>query len=106
MNFLMKFTPLSHQRREILDILHCMIGPTSAKSGCLACGIYEGAGDDPTVLYLEQWEGGDAIQQHIRSPLFLRILAVMDMSMNQPEIHFYETTEASGLAFVEKCRGV
>lgn len=103
--FLMQVTPLSHQRREILEVLRCIIGPTSAKADCLACEVYEGLGDDPPVLYLERWKSKEAIHNHILSPLFSRILAAMDMSAIQPIVQFYEVSQTWGLDLVEQFRG-
>jgi quinol monooxygenase YgiN len=102
--FVLKITPLAHQRREALDILRYVEGPTAIQVGCLACNIYEGLNDDPTVLYMECWESLATLHRHIQSELYTKILAAMDISEKQPEIHFYEVSQMWGLDMVENLR--
>ena len=103
--FLLKITPKLQQRQEVLEILHCMKSPTSIQAGCLACEIYDAAGEDPAVLYLERWDSMDAVRRHIQSAAYARILATMEMSSKVPEINFYEVSHSWGLDLVEELRG-
>ena len=104
MIFLLKITPLPLRRREVLDILRNVHGPTLVKPGCLACEVYEGTGDDQSVLYLEQWKSAAELHHHIQSIIYTRILATMDLSAIQPEINFYETSQVQGLELIESLR--
>jgi quinol monooxygenase YgiN len=102
--FLLKITPLPRQRRETLEILRSVQEPTASQLGCLACEIYEAVGDDPAILYMERWESLEAVQHHIQSSLYTKILAAMDMSAKYPDIHFFDISELGGLDFVESLR--
>ena len=102
--FMLKINPSPSKRRELLEILRSGIGPISVQPGCLACGIYEGSGDDQTVLYLEQWDSLEALHRHIQSASYVNILAAMELSLTQPEIRFYETSQMWGMELVESLR--
>ncbi|HQH71220.1 MAG TPA: antibiotic biosynthesis monooxygenase [bacterium] len=102
--FLLKIYPSPSHRREVLDILRHVVGPTSIQPGCLACEIYEGMEDDQTILFLEQWESLIHIQPHIQSALFVRLLAAMELSATQPMIRFCEISQIQGIELVEALR--
>ena len=104
MLFLLKILPSPGNRRELLDILRSVVGPTSIQPGCLVCGIYEGSGEDQTVLYMERWGSLASIQRHIQSILYLKILAAMELSTVQPEVSFYETSKVWGMELLESLR--
>ena len=102
--FILKVTPSSCQREEILQVLRCVEGPISIKAGCLFSEIYEKVSDEPAILYMEFWNSFDMICHHIRSELFTKILIAMEMSSKQPEIHFYDLSKEWGLDLVEELR--
>jgi quinol monooxygenase YgiN len=102
--FLLKITPPPTRRREVLDILKNVQGPTSAKPGCLACEIYEGVGDDQAILYMEHWRSAVDLQYHIQSVIYARLLAAMDLSSIRPEINFCEISKVQGMGLIESLR--
>lgn len=100
-----KIFPRGEKRQEILDILLAVKGPTLASSGCLSVACCEEHDEEPGILYLEQWQSLPALEQHIRSSSYSRILAAIELSDRRPEIHFYETGEVRGFELVERVRG-
>ena len=44
------------KRREILDVLLCLKGPTEVATGCRACRILQDVEDDHVLTYLVQWD--------------------------------------------------
>jgi quinol monooxygenase YgiN len=104
MIFLLKITPLPAHRREVLQILNNVQGPTLAMPGCLACGIYLGVADDPAILYLERWRAEADLHYHIQSAVFTKLLLAMELSSIQPEINFYETHPVRGVEMMESFR--
>ncbi|MCE5231249.1 antibiotic biosynthesis monooxygenase [bacterium] len=104
MLFMLKILPSPANRRELLGILRGVVGPTAIQPGCLACAIYEGSGEDQTVLYLEHWESLASIERHIQSTHYHKILAAMELSTVQPEICFYETSRIWGMELLDPSR--
>lgn len=102
---MLKIEPSPSNRRELLDILHNVAGPTSSRPGCQACEIYEGAFDSQTVLYIEQWDSLANLSLHIRSPLYARILMAMDLATSRPELKFIDSSGTYGMDLVESLRG-
>jgi quinol monooxygenase YgiN len=56
------------------------------------------------IRYAEQWESEEALQEHIRSDLYLRVLAALEMSKQQPDVKFYYCSETKGLELIEAAR--
>ena len=102
--FLLKMTPLPSKRWELLNILRSVTGPTLIQPGCLACEIYESSEDDQAVLYLEKWDSSADIHKHIKTALYARLLTAIELSAIQPDIHFYETEQISGIELIESLR--
>ena len=85
---IIKITAASNNKDDILDILFFVKGPAEGKHGCLSCGIYQDLQNEHIIFYEELWEGRENLYSHIRSDLYRNILAVMDMSIQPPEIKF------------------
>jgi quinol monooxygenase YgiN len=56
------------------------------------------------ILYAEQWETEEALREHIRSDLYLRLLSAIELSQSPPDVSFFFTTETRGFDLVETVR--
>jgi quinol monooxygenase YgiN len=92
------------KRHSILEVLRFVQSQTRLKQGCTDCTVYEARDGRHTILYVEQWQSREGLNRHIRSDLYLRILAAMELSSEQPEISFYEVCETKGMEFIEALR--
>jgi quinol monooxygenase YgiN len=101
---LMELKPILANRQTILEIFRFVEDKVRLKRGCLGCGIYEGGEEGRAILYLEQWESEEDLHWHIKSNLFLRILNVMDLCIEKPEIFFHEVSDTKKFELVEKLR--
>jgi quinol monooxygenase YgiN len=88
----------------MIDILRTMESLTRIKSGCQCCCVYEQLNVTHAVLYVEQWESRETLQQHVRSSMYMRLLTAMELSSEEPEIQFHEVSETRGLEFIEEIR--
>lgn len=95
---------LPKRRTEILEILRHVQSLMRSSPGCVSCTIYEEQGEAPAILFLEQWRSREELHRHIQSPLYLQLLAAMDLASEQPEIRFYEVTKSQGMELVEALR--
>ena len=92
------------RRDEVLKTLRPLIGPTEAEPGCISCRIHQDV-DNPNVLTLvEQWDTQADLDKHIASDDFRRILAVLDLSIEPPEIRFDGIAESAGIELIESAR--
>lgn len=103
---IVRIAPLPEKRREVVNILLSIKGPTQAVPGCLACHVCEEQGEDQTIICVAQWQSQEELFRHIRSHLFTRILEAMELSGSEPEISFFRVSGIRGMDLVEAVRNV
>jgi quinol monooxygenase YgiN len=99
-----KIAPLAKQRTEVLEILKSIQGPITAQPGCLSCDIYTEIDSGGSILFSEQWESEAALQEHILSGVYLRILSAAELSRKAPEIRFHRVSDTQGLELIRQLR--
>jgi quinol monooxygenase YgiN len=97
-------SPSLKNRGQLLEILRSLVYLTRPCPGCMGCWLSEEDFLRNYVLYAEQWETEEALHQHIRSDLYLRLLSAIELSQHRPEVSFYYTTETKGFNLVEAVR--
>ena len=70
------------------------------KNELLLCKILVADDAEDEILYLEQWRTKEALQRHIQSDLYMRILEVMELSAVSPQLSFQEVSETRGIDLV------
>jgi quinol monooxygenase YgiN len=53
---------------------------------------------------VEQWKTQEALDKHISSDDFRRILAVLDLSVGPPEVKFVTASHTTGMELIEELR--
>jgi len=53
---------------------------------------------------MERWRSREALERHLRSPLYCRVLEAMELSRQPPEVEFFAVQDIGGLELVEKAR--
>ena len=101
---MIKIFPAPNSGSAIIDVLHSIVGPVDANADCLGCSVTAEMGEGGQILYLEQWRTKQALERHLRSQLFSRVLEAMEFSQVTPEIGFYEVSCVGGMELVELAR--
>jgi quinol monooxygenase YgiN len=101
---IIKIIPCPETRKEILDILNSMKGPTSVKAGCIRCAVLQEQGDDDSIFYVEQWESQELLTAHLRSTIYSRLLKAMDLAREMPEVMFHRISDTSGMELIGTSR--
>lgn len=102
-----KIYPPPGCEKAVIDILDTLKGPVDANTDSLGCTVaLEGdeGSEGKAVCYTERWRTREALDGHLRSPLYGRLLEAMECSCKAPEVEFYEATDVGGLELVEKAR--
>jgi quinol monooxygenase YgiN len=99
-----KIYPPPGSEHTILDVLESMKGPIATTADCLGCSITLEVEEGGAVCYTEQWRTREALERHLSSPLYSRVLEAMEWSRLPPEVEFFEMTFVGGLELVEKVR--
>jgi len=100
----LRLFPAPQDRRQVLAALRSVLGPTQAEPSCSAAQVYEEDGPDAAILYVEEWSSESEFRDHLRSELYRRILAAIDLSKSVPEVCFYNVSTVQGLELVQQIR--
>ena len=100
----LRLFPSRDERHQLLAILHSVQGPTQVQPGCQSCRVYEENGLEGAILYMERWESEPAMERHVRSEVYRRILAAVEFSRKPPEIAFDFAATSRGIDLIEVLR--
>ena len=95
--------PLQKQS-EALEILGSTIEQTQFEPGCISCRLYRGVEDVRAVMLEELWASDEDVQRHLRSEKYRKILLVVEMAEESPEIRFDTIVQSSGVETIEQAR--
>lgn len=101
---LIKIYPVPGDEHKIIDVLDSMKGPMATLRDCLGCMVSIELGDGGAVCYMERWRTREALNRHLRSQLYGRVLEAMEFSSFPPSVDFMEIISIGGLDLVEKAR--
>jgi quinol monooxygenase YgiN len=93
------------KRDEVLKILRMVMGPTMARLSCISCRIYQDVEDENVVSFVQEWESLEALDEYIRYDAYWKILMVMELASEPPEIKFITAVKTEGLELIERARG-
>ncbi len=100
----LRLLPAPDRRAEILDVFRAVQGPVLAQPGCTACHVYEEQGPEPAVVLVERWESQPALEAHLRSETYRRILGAIELSGGPPEVCFDFVASCEGMELIERSR--
>ena len=102
--FTLQLVTPREKRREMVQTLRSMIGPTQAEHGCLGCHLQQDA-DDPNLLtFNEEWQEQSDLDRHMASEDYRKLLAVMDMAGAPPQVMVLKPFDESGLERIAAAR--
>jgi quinol monooxygenase YgiN len=94
------------KQSEALEILGSMIEEIQFETGCISCRLYRGVKDERAIMIEELWESEEDVRRHLRSKKYGKILMVIEMANEFPEIRFDIISGSSGVETIEKERGM
>lgn len=100
----LRILPAPDRRAEILEVFRAIQGPVLAQPGCAACHIYEEQGSEQAVVLVERWESQAALETHLRSETYRRILGAIELSGGPPEVCFDYVSATEGMGLIERSR--
>lgn len=100
----LKLVPAPSKRAAVLDIFRSVQGPVLAQPGCTTCRIYEEQGPEQAVVLVETWNEQAALEEHLRSDLYRRILGAIELSIEPPEVRFDTVSTTAGMELIERLR--
>jgi len=100
----LRILPLPNRRVEVLEVLRCIQGPVLSQPGCAACEIYEEQSPERAIVLVERWESEAALEAHIRSEAYRRVLGALELSGGPPTICFDHVSASEGMELIERSR--
>jgi quinol monooxygenase YgiN len=86
---------------EVLDSIQVLI---ATNGDCLGCFFIAGTEADTSICYMERWRTREALDRHLRSHLYCRVLEAMELSRKPPTVEFYEMKGIGGLDVIKGVR--
>jgi quinol monooxygenase YgiN len=99
-----RMTIPAKRRGGVLEILSSVAERSRFEPGCLACRVYQDVEAEPVIVLEQLWESREELDRHLRSDEFRKVLLVVEMSLEPPEIRFDEISGSTGVETIEKAR--
>jgi quinol monooxygenase YgiN len=97
--------PLSANcRAEVLEVLRSIQERVLAQPGCTECTVYEEQSPEEAAVLVERWNSEAALEEHIRSESYRRILGAIELAGGPPDLRFEHVSASAGMELVERVR--
>jgi quinol monooxygenase YgiN len=90
------------RRSDLLETMRGMLEPARVEKGCLGYRLCEDVEDRNTFVLLESWATQEELEHHLRKDNQQRLLSLMDLLSEQPELQFNTVSHTSGIDLIEK----
>ncbi|MGD2098167.1 MAG: antibiotic biosynthesis monooxygenase [Desulfobacterales bacterium] len=92
------------KQSEALGILGSMSEQIQFEPGCISCRLYRDVQDEATFMFEEIWASEKELQSHLRSDKYRKLLLVVEMAAEPPDIRFDTIAQSSGVETIKKAR--
>lgn len=99
-----RILPPPDRRAAIIELLRSVQGPVRAQPGCAAFDILDEQDAEPAIVLFERWDSQGALEEHLRSDAYRRVIAAIELSGRPPNISFEHVESVEGLELVERLR--
>jgi quinol monooxygenase YgiN len=90
----------------LIEALRAATSGAGLEPGCRSSSSWTDVDDSPSVLLLEEWDTPEALERHMRTAVFRRLLAVLELSASPPEVTYVDGGRRRGIEWVgEVARG-
>ena len=96
----LKMVVRPERRSDLLVTMRGVLEPTRVEKGCLSYRLYEDTENKNAFVLLEEWATQEDLERHIRTDNQLRLLALMDLLSEQPELRFNTVAKTAGMELV------
>ena len=93
-----------NRETEALDILSSMTEQIRVEPGCIDCRLYRGVQSPHTILFEQSWSNEEDFLLHLRSNRYAKVLVVLEMAEEPPEVRFDFIHKSHGMEFINSAR--
>jgi quinol monooxygenase YgiN len=91
----------TERRPDLLETIRGMLEPARVERGCLNYRLYEDVENRDAFVLLEEWATQEDSERHISKDNQRRLLALMDLLSEQPELRFNTVSHTAGMDLIE-----
>jgi quinol monooxygenase YgiN len=92
------------KRDDALAILHSVTQQARIDPECISSSVYCDVESVNVIILEELWSNEEALERHLRSDDYYKVLLVAEMALAPPEIRFDTISSSAGIEFVNKAR--
>ena len=96
----LKMIVRSEKRMDLIETMRGMLEPARVERGCLSYCLYEDVENRNAFVLLEEWATQEDLECHIRTDNHLRLLTLMDLLSEQPELRFNTVSHTAGMELI------
>ena len=89
------------RRSDLLETVRGMLEPARVERGCLSYRLHEDVENRNAFVLLEEWATQEDLERHISKDNERRLLALMDLLSEQPELRFNTVLYTAGMDLIE-----
>jgi len=89
---------------EVIEILSSMAERSRFEPACIDCRVYQDVEVESAILIEQLWKSGEELECYLRSEEFRKVLLIVEMAVEPPEIRFDEILQSTGFEAIEKAR--
>ena len=93
------------KQKAALELLDSLIGPMHVIPGCIRYRMYQDLENENRLVIEQDWESEAILHRFIRSNAYLKILELIELSSQPPEILFNTISNVGGMEVIEALRG-
>ncbi len=93
-----------NKQSEALEILGSVCDQTQFEPNCVTCRLYRAVDDERAILVEAFWNSEEEMRRHLQSEAYHRVLLVIEMAEEPPEIRFDTIAHTSGVETIENAR--
>lgn len=94
----------SRKRDEVLEILTSIAERARFEPGCISYRLYQGVEAENLIMLEEFWRNEEDLERHLQSEDYRKVLLVVEMAVEPPEIRFDAISQSTGFETMEKGR--
>jgi len=97
----------NEKRDEVVQTVRGILEPTRwMHSGCVSYRFYQDIEDENAFILVGEWKTQEDLEEHLRTSIFKKLLMVMDLSKESPEIKFNTILYTAGIEIVKRALGM
>lgn len=91
-------------RAEYAKALAAIVDPIQLQPGCLDCRLFESWPTHERLQIQSRWDTAEHLVRYLQSPIYKKLLLLMELSPAPPTVEFFSVVEEQGLDLVAVAR--